>query len=279
MVGGDGGGGVVRGPFGVVDRLARPPSDATTALVIGSPATAKVIPDLRRSAPVAAVGSGTRGCTDPRRGWAPRTSSPSDPERWTTTVDPTGTTEAATRPTWSSGVAMTSRSTPTAAASSGSSRPSAPLDSKSPAASSAATSDRPARPGPITRNVVTSPLSTFQPRRVPFASEKPCAAPQSVPTTATSPPASAMAASSDQVRGELPEGGEDEPAVTPAGMGHGQFGVVEHHAVDPHHVGIEGPRSPPGRPHPPGRRLQPAALLEQAVGIGARGQRPARPPR
>ncbi len=88
-------------------------------VAIGSPATAKVIPDLSRSAPMAAVGRGTSGWSDPRLGWVLNTSSPSDPERWMTAVVSTGVTMAATRATWSSGVAMTSRSTPAAAAPTG----------------------------------------------------------------------------------------------------------------------------------------------------------------
>ena len=70
VVGGDGGGGVVGGP--VARRRPRPPGPPAPrprGRVTGSPATAKVIPERSRSAPMAGLGSGTSGWSEPRRGW------------------------------------------------------------------------------------------------------------------------------------------------------------------------------------------------------------------
>ena len=67
---------------------------------------------------------------------------------------------------------MTRRSTPVAASARRSPRPSTPLVSNPAHESSAASNDCPALPGPMTRKVIMSPLSTLRrssPSRVPFA--------------------------------------------------------------------------------------------------------------
>ncbi len=116
----------------------------------GAPATAKVTPEHSRAAPTSPLGSGTSGCTAARTGWGASASSPSEPERCTTVVPSTGTTDAATSATASSGVAMTSTSTPRAAPDTSSWRPANPANSQ-PRADSAAARDVPARPGPMIR--------------------------------------------------------------------------------------------------------------------------------
>ena len=118
VVGGDAGRGVVGGP--VARRPPRPPGrpgPRPCSRATGSPATAKVTPGAqaarRRSS---GLGSGTSGCRAARRGWGASTSRPSEPDRWSTTVEGVRVARpAATSATASSGVAMTSTSTPWAA--------------------------------------------------------------------------------------------------------------------------------------------------------------------
>ena len=86
----------------------------------------------------------------------------------TTTVCSSGSTASATLLMAASGVAITSRSTPRAAAATLSPRPRMDFTSH-PASVSAAASERPARPGPISLSVVTGPLSAIQPVEVPVA--------------------------------------------------------------------------------------------------------------
>ena len=128
----------------------RPPRLVTTSRASGAPATAKVTPEQSRAAPTSPLGSGTSGCTAARSGWGARTSSPSEPDRWATVVPGDGTTAAAASATASSGVAMTSRSTPAAARANSSWRPRKPANAQ-PRADSAAAKDVPARPGPMIR--------------------------------------------------------------------------------------------------------------------------------
>ena len=131
VVGRDAGGGVIGGPV-VVGHLDHAAAQARRPRPgpAGAPATAKVTPEPSRAAPTSPLGRGTSGCTAARSGWGARASSPSEPDRWATVVPGDGTTAAATSATASSGVAMTSRSTPAAARASSSWRPRKPANSQ-----------------------------------------------------------------------------------------------------------------------------------------------------
>ena len=264
---------MVRGPVGVLDRRppARPRASARRR-VIGSPATAKVIPDRSRSAPTAGVGRGTRGWSEPRRGWRLEHV---EPERARQVDDrggrPPGRPRPATRPTWSSGVAMTSRSTPAAAAATGVAateraprleaphrverrhqRPAGPARSDDTECGHETPFDVPAPRGCRSRQRILVLRLTVYPRRRPRHQRRPGRPRRPGP-------------------GPARPGGPARTGARASGVGHGQLGVVEGHPVDPQHVGVEGPRAPPDGPHPAGGRLQPAALLEQPVGVGAGG--------
>ena len=153
VVGRDAGGGVVGGPV-AVGHLDHAPAEAS-ATAPRHRVAGHGEGDARAAggpAPTSPLGSGTSGWSEPRSGCGARTSSPSEPERWTTTVVATGSTAAATSATASSGVAMTSTSTPSAA--SPASVVVAPEEAGelvAPDRVERAASDGPARPGPMMR--------------------------------------------------------------------------------------------------------------------------------
>ena len=180
-----------------------------------------------------------------------RTSSPSEPARWATTVVGTGSTSAATSATASSGVATTSRSTPAAAAGTSSPRPSTRRPSSRPGPSAAA-SDRPARPGPITRTVgpASSPAGSLTAARAAAPGPRP-----GPPRRRARVRAPARAAARARTGAATAAGGGSRGRARRPSM-----------SVHPEDVDVEGARPPSLAPDPTGGGLQPVAHAEQLPG-------------
>src|ERR1700691_5023373 len=127
-----------------------------------------------------------------------------------------------------------------------------PFDVKPSTVARAAARDLPARPGPMMRNVVTRPLSTFQPPQGAvrireswwFSSQ--CTHDFDLATSGVD------GFGVDQVGGQLGQGGQDETPFPPTGMGNGQLRAVEGQPVNPQHVGVESAWAPPGSTYPTG---------------------------
>ena len=198
------------------------------AVVIGSPATAKVIPDLSRSAPMAAVGRGTSGWSDPRRGWVLEHLQPQRSRE----VDDRGGLDGSDHGRHPGHLVVGGGDDQQIDPGCGRRRPAGGdrvrPSTRSPPRRRALPSGT-GRPGPARLHGMWSrdPFRRSSPRRVPFASENLGASAHSVPTTATSPPASATASASTRSGASSASGARTNRRSRQRGWGTVSSGLVE----------------------------------------------------
>ncbi len=140
-----------------------------------------------------------------------------------------------------------------------------------PASASAAASERPARPGPISRTVVTRPLSALQPLTEGAGrSRRSDQYPFSLPTTWTFPPAPSRTPGGTSSGASSASGSTTNRRSPHAGMGDHQVVVVDHGVTDEEHVDVQGAGPVAHSPLPSRRLLERAGPPRGARGARAR---------